>query len=181
MVNGYSFWTFCEIVEESGQDSDEFHGGFGLMTQHGIPKAPYRAFELLHKLDGELYETVCREKTVDVYAVDNAGINALQLMAVNHNSLLHAIDGHEVSLRLSTDKKCVRAEIIRIDGTHANAFEKWKDGGSKKYLSKGSVEILKGASELIREPLEYENTNSGIDLSFHLPAMGTALINIYFN
>ena len=181
LVKGYSFWTFCDIVEESGQDSDEFHGGFGLMTQHGIPKAPYRAFELLHKLDGELYETVCREKTVDVYAVDNAGINALQLMAVNHNSLLHAIDGHEVSLRLSTDKKCVRAEIIRIDGTHANAFEKWKDGGSKKYLSKGSVEILKGASELIREPLEYENTNSGIDLSFHLPAMGTALINIYFN
>ena len=179
LVKGYSFWTFCDIVEESGQDSDEFHGGFGLMTQHGIPKAPYRAFELLHKMDGELYETVCREKTVDVYAVDNAGINALQLMAVNHNSLLHEISEQTVRIRLLTDKTCVSADILRVDETHANAFEKWQANGAKKYLSKGETEILKGESELKREKLRFSN-DSGIVLEVELPPMGLALITVYF-
>jgi len=30
-----------------------FHGGFGLMTLHGIPKPTYRAFELAHRLGDE--------------------------------------------------------------------------------------------------------------------------------
>lgn len=179
MVKGYSFWTFCDIIEENGQESDEFFGGFGIMTQHGIPKAPYRAFELLHKLNGELYENVCREETVDIYAVDSAGINAVQLMAVNHNSLLHDISEQTVHIKLLTDKKCVAADIIRVDEAHANAFEKWQADGSKKYLSKGEIEILRGVSELKREKMDFQN-NGGVELKVGLPPMGIALITVCF-
>ena len=38
LVEGYSFWTFSDIFEEHDFPSVPFHGGFGLMTLHGIPK-----------------------------------------------------------------------------------------------------------------------------------------------
>ena len=64
LVDGYSFWTFSDIFEENYFPSKPFHGGFGLLTLHGIPKPSYRAFELFHDLgdrqslvDG-LHETV---------------------------------------------------------------------------------------------------------------------------
>jgi len=50
LVEGYSFWTFSDIFEEHDFPSVLFHGGFGLLTLHGIPKPAYRAFELLHRL-----------------------------------------------------------------------------------------------------------------------------------
>ena len=50
LVQGYSFWTFSDIFEENYFPSVPFHGGFGLLTLHGIAKPTYRAFELLHKL-----------------------------------------------------------------------------------------------------------------------------------
>ena len=41
MAKGYSYWTFSDIFEENGMPSAEFHGGFGLLTLHGVPKATY--------------------------------------------------------------------------------------------------------------------------------------------
>ena len=180
LVRGYSFWTFSDIIEENGQESDEFFGGFGLMTQHGIPKAPYRAFELLHKLNGHLYENVCRSETVDIYAVGNDDINAVQLLAVNHTSLLHDITEQTAEINLRSHKKCVGAEIIRLDKHHGNACEKWLSDGAKQYLSKGEIEVLKGVSELKREPQAFESTAGEVKLCLTLPPMGTALVTVYF-
>jgi xylan 1,4-beta-xylosidase len=50
LVDAYSWWTFSDIFSESYFHSQPFHGGFGLLTAHGIAKPSYRAFELLHGL-----------------------------------------------------------------------------------------------------------------------------------
>lgn len=176
----YSFWTFCDIIEESGQNSEEFFGGFGLMTQHGIPKAPYRAFELLHKLEGQLYDNICRSDTVDVYAVKNDKTNALQLLAVNHNSLLHDIDEQEITINILNAQGCIDAEVVRVDKSHGNACERWLADGSKQYLTCGEIETLKGASEIRREAINVENTRGEVQLKLALPPMGMALITVYF-
>ena len=49
----YSFWTFTDLFEENYFPSVPFHGGFGLLNLHGVPKPVYRAFELLHRLGDE--------------------------------------------------------------------------------------------------------------------------------
>src|SRR5205085_6272220 len=38
IVDAYSFWTFSDIFEENYFPSMPFHGGFGLLTIHGIAK-----------------------------------------------------------------------------------------------------------------------------------------------
>ena len=45
-----SYWTFSDVFEEQGVIRTPFYGGFGLIAERGIPKAAFRAFELLHQL-----------------------------------------------------------------------------------------------------------------------------------
>ncbi len=53
LVELMSYWTFCDVFEEGGVPRAPFHGGFGLITDDGIPKAAFNDFRLLHELGTE--------------------------------------------------------------------------------------------------------------------------------
>lgn len=179
LVEGYSFWTFSDILEESGQDSRAFHGGFGLMTTHGIPKAPYRAFELLHKLGDTIYDQPMAGGTVDVYAVEKPEAGALQLLLVNHHSLQHPISEETVTVRIQGFGALLDADIIRVDEAHANALAKWEEMGSPAYLTDVQVHLLKGASGLVREGYAASEAAGTAEVTVTLPPMGMALVTLY--
>src|SRR5207302_6970883 len=71
LLDCYSFWTFSDLFEESYFPSMPFHGGFGLLNLHGIPKPTYRAFELLHRLGSELLHVEGRHATVDSWGIQD--------------------------------------------------------------------------------------------------------------
>src|SRR5205085_3413176 len=73
LVEAYSFWTFTDIFEENYFPSVPFHGGFGLLNLHGVPKPNYRAFELLHRLGTDLLPVTGSHPTVDAWAVRRDG------------------------------------------------------------------------------------------------------------
>lgn len=52
-----SYWTFSDVFEEQGVVRTPFYGGFGLIAERGIPKAAFRAFELLHQLGDKRFES----------------------------------------------------------------------------------------------------------------------------
>ena len=70
-----SLWTFTDIFEECGPAPRPFHGGFGLITFQGIPKAAYRAYQCLAALgDTELVSSdassyVCKDAKGGVQAL----------------------------------------------------------------------------------------------------------------
>lgn len=181
IVDGCSYWTFSDIVEEKSMASVEFHGGFGLSTMHGIKKAPYRAFELLHRLPAKMYENVLREDTVDVYLFPDDRDNTVKIVAVNHHSLMHEIDTREVALtlRLGSVKIMERADLYRIDKHHANAIETWMQLGSPTYLTQAQQHTLEAASELTRETLPVELHEESAAIRFELPPQGMAMIVLY--
>lgn len=179
LVDGYSFWAFTDIFEENGQPSVAFHGGFGLMTLHGIPKAPYRAFQLLNTLGGQVYDAHLAEGTVDGWAVEKPESKAVQMLLVNHHSLLHPIAEETVQLRL-TGGSCIGAQVQRIDDTHANALTAWERMGRPEYLTRAQELTLLAASELEREALPYSTDGDGICMELTLPPMGTALVTVFF-
>ncbi len=45
-----SYWSFSDVFEEQGVVKTPFYGGYGLIAEREIPKAAFRAFELLHRL-----------------------------------------------------------------------------------------------------------------------------------
>lgn len=56
-VDSFSYWTVSDIFQEGGYPMSEFHGGFGLLTIHGIRKPSWYAFALLHCLGTERLAT----------------------------------------------------------------------------------------------------------------------------
>ena len=49
-MDSLSYWVFTDIFEERGGGPEPFHGGFGLITMHGIKKSSYYAYKMLHQL-----------------------------------------------------------------------------------------------------------------------------------
>ena len=49
-LDSYAFWSLTDWMGEAPQPPQLFHGGLGLFTADGIPKASYYAFTLLRKL-----------------------------------------------------------------------------------------------------------------------------------
>lgn len=45
-----SYWDLSDVFEEQGVVKTPFYGGYGLVAERNIPKAAFRAFELLHRL-----------------------------------------------------------------------------------------------------------------------------------
>jgi xylan 1,4-beta-xylosidase len=180
LVEGYSYWTFCDIFEEQGQRSHAFSGEFGLLTRHGIAKAPYRVFQLLHRLWEQIYTKEFNRGTLDVYGVEKREAGALQLLLVNHNSLGRPIREETLEVKISGGGLCVKAEIERVDGEHANAFAAWERMGSPEYLSEGQILSLRAASAMVKETLGFEESGGELRLNIVMPPMGAALATIYW-
>ena len=45
-----SYWTFTDVFEEPGMQSETWINTFGIQTKYGVPKPAYRAFEMLAAL-----------------------------------------------------------------------------------------------------------------------------------
>jgi xylan 1,4-beta-xylosidase len=178
LVDGYSFWTFSDIFEETGFPSVPFHGGFGLLTLHGIPKPSYRAFELLHDL-GERHSLVDGlHETVDCSILQKD--SSVTILLTNHTTPGHTIETEQLEIRLDNARKPTGASVRRIDEEHANPKRLWREMGEPEQLSKKDVERLEAASRLKTEKQSFEFHDGAIVLRINLPAHAVAAITIDF-
>src|SRR5687768_2098265 len=178
LVQGYSFWTFSDIFEENYFPSTPFHGGFGLLTLHGIAKPTYRAFELLHRLGNErllvdgLHETASAWITRDTHAVT--------VLLVNHALPRHSISGVRARVHLRHAHEPAAAWVERIDEDHANPKRRWQALGTPEHLDRSAVEQLHEASRLARQPCPQSWREKQIDLEVELPPHCVAALTVEF-
>ena len=178
LVDGYSFWTFSDIFEEKYFPSKPFHGGFGLLTLHGIPKPSYRAFELFRDL-GERQSLVDGlHETVDCSLIQKD--SRVTLVLSNHTTPGHSIESEELQIRLDNAPEPIGARIRRIDEDHANPKRLWQEMGEPEYLSDKDLEDLEEASQLVDEKQPLRFHNGSISLQVSLPAHAIATITIDF-
>jgi xylan 1,4-beta-xylosidase len=179
LVQGYSFWTFSDIFEENYFPSVPFHGGFGLLNLHGIPKPVYRAFELLHQLGNEQIEVNGQHETVEVWAIQKE--NQLTLLAVNYALPGHPISTETVEIMLTNSSEPQESFIQRIDEAHANPRQIWLEMGSPEYLSVLQVEQLQASCDLIKEPQSWSRSEGNVRLHINLPSHSLAAITLEFD
>ena len=62
-----SYWAISDIFEESffPVHNESFHGMFGLINVHGVPKPTYRAYQLLHETGTQRLNVTGRSITND--------------------------------------------------------------------------------------------------------------------
>ena len=49
-VDSLARWVFCDVSEEAPPGESEFHGGWGLLTVHGLRKPGFHAYAFLHRV-----------------------------------------------------------------------------------------------------------------------------------
>jgi xylan 1,4-beta-xylosidase len=176
LVEGYSYWTFSDIFEENYFASKPFHGGFGLMTIHGVPKPAYRAFELLHRLGDDILPVEGRHTTVDVWVTRDA---ARACVLLSNGALpRHPIRTEIVRLELAGLTGIRSAYVERIDDEHANARRAWLAMGRPESLLPRQVDALEAASSLRKEPVAFDFGAGLASFDVALPPQGTALLTL---
>ncbi|MGH9899398.1 MAG: GH39 family glycosyl hydrolase [Pyrinomonadaceae bacterium] len=178
VVDAYSFWTFSDIFEENYFSSIPFHGGFGLLTLHGIAKPAYRAFQLLHRLGMKQLLVDGLHETANVWVVRDDD----KLTVLMSNSALpgHSIKSERVSMRLLNAPQPRAAWIERIDKDHANPRRVWREMGAPPYLSEDEVGRLVAASETVREQQRFNYQDKVVSFEINLPPHSVAAIECEF-
>ena len=176
LVKGYSYWTFSDIFEENYFASIPFHGGFGLVNMHGIPKPAYRAYELLHRSGDQLLTVEGHHSTVDVWVTRKPGF--LNILITNSALPRHPVKTETIRLDLQNIKTIKSAYIERIDDEDSNARSAWEKMGSPGDLSPQAVEALEIASTLVKHPfdIQIDGLNSFFEIT--LPPQGTANVTL---
>jgi xylan 1,4-beta-xylosidase len=178
LVDGYSFRTFSDIFEEKHLPSRPFHGGFGLLTLHGIPKPSYRAFELFHDLGDRQSLVDGLHETVDCSVIEKD--SSVTVLLTNHTTPGHSIETEELHIRLDNAPEPTGAHIRRIDEDHANPKRLWKEMGEPENLSEKDLERLEEASQLVSEKQRFSFRDGTISLKLRLPPHAVAAVTIEF-
>ena len=178
LVELYSFWVFSDLFAETDFESRPFHGGFGLMTVHGISKPSYRAFQLLKELGNELLVSDGIHPTVDAWFVRNK--EGLAVMLTNGALPKHEIAEERVRIKLHQTRRPANISVQRIDADHANPLRAWREMGSPEYLTPEQVDRLEDASRLRTERLPFRQIHRGIEFEITMPAHSVAMATIDF-
>jgi xylan 1,4-beta-xylosidase len=176
LVDAYSFWTFSDIFEENYFPSIPFHGGFGLLTLHGIAKPTYRAFELLHRLGDKLFLVDGLHQTINAWVVRNK--HGVTVLLTNHALPGHSIETERVVIRLRSSIRPRAAFISRIDEKHANPRLVWEEMGSPNYPSSSELEVFSEASKVIRKRQSFKWSNELATFEVDLPPHAVAAIEV---
>ena len=183
LVQGYSLWTFSDIFEENYFPSIPFHGGFGLLTVHGIPKPIYRAYQILHRLGSEELDVQGAHETVEVWAVrkpGDRGATSLTLLLVNDAQPRQPIKTELVRVRLANAPAPLAAFVERIDEDHANPRLAWEEMGRPKYLSSRQLAQLQSVSQLRKEAVGWQQADGALQLELDLPPHSLAALTVEF-
>ncbi len=178
VVDAYSFWTFSDIFEENYFPSIPFHGGFGLLTIHGIAKPAYRAFQILHRLGAERFLVDGLHETANVWVV--RGDDKLTVLMSNHALPGHSLETERVSMRLLNASEPRTAWIERIDEAHANPCQVWLEMGAPPYLSDDEVGQLMASSEIVRGQQRFSYKDAVISFEINLPPHSVAAVEFEF-
>ncbi len=172
LVAGYSYWTFSDIFEEAGMLSQPFHGGFGLLTIHGIAKPAYQAYRFLHDLGRERLPVVGKGGTVEAMATIDG--SALQVLLWNWDVPGSDLPEAQVRLVAADAGGPLGATVERVDEHHANPKAAWEEMGSPGYLTAAQVDELKAAAAPQVEEVPVEQDKDGQAVTLDLPPWSIA-------
>jgi len=173
----YSYWTFGDVFEEMGVPFSQFHGGFGLVAHHCIPKPTFWTFAFFKKLKNFSEKCIYKDDS-SVLVSDGKGGFAGVIWNMSDKEISAEISigldkkgkKNAVSNVQNTLKYTVISELV--DEAVCNPLKIWHDLGEPKYPSDVQVDIIKKGSKPFMESCTTEEKAGNISASFKLGAYG---------
>ena len=158
-VDGSSIWCFSDIFEELHPFVQEFHGGFGILSQSGIPKPVYYAMKMLADAPDVRLDLGpdATDGEIGIAAFADAGETHVLLFRQKMKNL--DLPKEEAVVRIELPAKPESVLLRRIDEDHGNPLRLWENMGKPDYLNPAEVEALKAQSAVEPEawPFDWEN------------------------
>lgn len=162
---GSSVWCFSDIFEELHPFPEEFHGGFGLLSQHGIPKPTFYALKLLGQLsknrialDDEIF--MRGEVSLAAFKAENG----IQVLLTRQKMKQEDLPDERVTI---TIQDCIAPKSItayRISKDSCNPLKIWEDMGSTLDLTPHEVEEIKSKSQMEGFSLPFTAQNGSVSV-----------------
>lgn len=181
-IDGSSIWCFSDIFEEIHPFPEEFHGGYGLVTQHGIAKPLFHALRLLGQAgDKRLELPGALDGEVSVAAFRDAADTQLTVLATKQN--LHHFAGQStpatpVEIEVELDAKPQSVQLCRIDEEHGNPLKCWQAMGEPEDMTPAQVQQVMDESAVDYAPAPYEYADGKLTVKTELVTNDLAFIRI---
>lgn len=164
-IDGSSIWCFSDLFEEFHQFPEEFHGGFGLMTQSGIKKPAYHALRFLNEAGGTAYE-IPHGDSVDAAVFKKENETHIILSMLDFD----AKDGREqINISLESDEPSA-VTVSKIDADHANPLRVWERMGRPQVPNRSQLSEIEEESAPREEALPFEYRDGRILLNTDIGA-----------
>ena len=155
-VTGSSIWCFSDIFEELHPFPQEFHGGFGMLTQHGIPKPVFHAMKLLADAPDTRIDLGKEALDGEIGAAAFADSRETHILLFRQKMKNLDLPGEEAVIRIEMPDKPESVTVKRIDETHGNPLLVWEEMGSPETLTPAETEKIRRQSAVQAEEWPYE-------------------------
>lgn len=158
-VGGMAYWAFSDVFEETKTNYATFHGGLGIITNNGIKKPAYYAYQLMNKLGNEILGRG------DHYIVTRGRNNSIQILAFHYCHFIVTdlpCEGNDITTteryHVFYDKtKAARFEIkglkgkitekiYRVNRENGSAYDTWLAIGAPKTMLYDEVNYIESKS-----------------------------------
>ena len=170
----YSYWTFGDVFEEMGVPFSQFHGGFGLVAHHCIPKPTFWTFAFFKKLKNFGAKCIYRDASSVIVKDDKGGYAGLVW-----NLSDKAIDADitiDLGAKAAKPEYTVLSELV--DEDVCNPLKIWHDLGEPKYPSDAQIDIIKKGSRPLMTSFVTGSKAGKLTVKFKLGAYGIRFFTI---
>lgn len=136
-ADSFSYWAVSDVFVEEDIPPAEFHGGFGMINIHDIPKPTYHLFHFFRQLGDHVLSRDDRHlftRRADGHVVG---------VVWNPNDCARASQQQHYRLVLPQTAGTYTARILLVDEEHANPYRTWEMLGRERNPSRTQVELLR--------------------------------------
>jgi len=169
-LDSMSYWTFSDIFEEVGPPKKLFHGGFGLLSYHGIAKPTFNAFAMLSKMGEEILAR--EEKLLATKGADGS----VCMLAFNPSYPDAEATSETVDLEIRSEEDEVVVEEQWMDERAGNARAAWAEIGEPSAPSFEQIEWLHKQAAPEYAIRSEAVVDGKVRLKFNLPPNGVRLV-----
>lgn len=168
IVDGSSIWCFSDIFEEFHPFPEEFHGGFGLLTQSGIKKPVYHGMKMLADAGKERYDLPGALDGEISLAAFRSETETQLLLTRQKLKNLFDLPKEEATVTLALGAEPQRVYLQRIDEEHCNPLKTWEELGSPQVPSPSQLAQIQEQSAMREEELPYTYQDGKLSVTVSL-------------
>lgn len=168
-----SYWAVSDIFVEETIPRAEFHGGFGMINIHDIPKPTYTMFHFFSQLG----TTVLDRSDSCLFTRRDDGHLVGVLWNPNDQSRASQRMDYRLSL-VGANSQPYAVRTLLVDEKNANPYRVWECLGRERNPSRAQVELLREASRPTCQYPELTVRDDGSELVITLEKNAVMLVDL---